>query len=125
MSEERRVTLPWKVLMHDNHRLIPAAKRKGLVQNPEYKARKHAAELVAKRQLRGLPLLTGELWLVAVVYFPDRRKRDAGNYRKLVTDALSGLAYGDDSELAMESWARAYDTKNPRCEVTVIVGPSE
>ena len=35
---------------------------------------------------------------------PDRRKRDAGNYRKLLTDALSGIAYDDDSQLVREVW---------------------
>lgn len=119
MTDIRTITLPWAVLMHDNHRLIPAARRKGLVQNPVYRARKEAAELIAKSQLKGQPLLTGDLWLVAVLYFPDKRKRDAGNYRKLTTDALSGICYGDDAQLAMESWARAYDKLNPRAEVTV------
>jgi Holliday junction resolvase RusA-like endonuclease len=111
------LVFPWSCVLHDNHRFIPARGR--LITSPEYRAKKEMAEVVA---LTALPqrLLVNErdLILVADCWFPDKRKRDAGNYRKLITDAMTGIAYADDAQLVSETWRRAgYDKVNPRIEV--------
>jgi Holliday junction resolvase RusA-like endonuclease len=106
------LTLPWACLLHDNHRLMPVRGR--LITSPQYRKAKEAA------QWKGDPL-AGDVKLHAKLYFPDRRKRDVGNYRKLVTDALKGIAYSDDSQIVSETWDRAgYDKSAPRAEIVVL-----
>ena len=111
------LVFPWSCVMHDNHRLMPARGR--LITSPEYRNKKRHAQMQAAVQWRGQPL-TGDLVIVADCWFPDKRKRDAGNYRKLITDALSGIVYDDDAQLVREVWERAgYDKAEPRIIVTV------
>lgn len=117
-----RVTLvlPWGAVAHDNHRLIPARGR--LIANPTYANAKATAETLLLAQFRAARAkrFAGRVQLVAVAYFPDARKRDAGNYRKLVTDALSGIAYDDDAQLWREVWERGgVDRDRPRVEITL------
>lgn len=114
--------VPWAVVEHDNHRLMPS--RRGtsvrLVTSPSYRRKKQAAERTLMVQWKGRAKLMGPIVLHARCYFPDARKRDAGNYRKLVTDALSGIAYTDDAQLHRETWERAgVDHANPRIELTI------
>jgi Holliday junction resolvase RusA-like endonuclease len=114
------IAFPWRFVLHDNHRFVPARGRKGLVASPEYRT----AKAEATAWLTGLwltrPKLTGEMTLYARCWFPDHRKRDAGNYRKLITDALTGVVYADDSQLVSETWERAgFDKVSPRIEVTL------
>lgn len=111
------ITLPWAVLAADNHRLTPSRGR--LVKSSEYRKRMAIASLM----LRGLwrePIIRGPVRLHARLHFPDRRKRDAGNYRKFLTDCLSGIAYVDDSDVWSETWERAgIDRENPRVELHI------
>jgi Holliday junction resolvase RusA-like endonuclease len=96
---------------------IPARGRRGLTAHPEYRDRKAMARTVAAATWKGAPL-AGDIILVADCLFPDKRCRDAGNYRKLITDALKAIAYADDAQLVSETWRRAgYDKVNPRIEV--------
>lgn len=114
------LTLPWSVVLHDNHRLMPikVGKAVRLITSPAYRTAKHGAERLLKAQWKGQPL-AGDVILTAVVWVPDLRKRDAGNYRKLCTDALSGIAYGDDAQLVSETWRKALDRENPRVDIIV------
>ena len=111
------LVIPWQHVQHDNHRVMPVRGR--LIMSPGYRAAKHAARVILSSQWRAA-MLTGELALHARCWFPDKRKRDAGNYRKLVTDCLTGVAYTDDSQLVSETWERAgFDRENPRIELTL------
>jgi Holliday junction resolvase RusA-like endonuclease len=111
------LVFPWSCVLHDNHRFIPARGRKGLVASPEYRNKKKHAQMHAAYQWKGQPL-TGELVLVADCWFPDKRRRDSGNFRKMIGDALTGIVYADDAQLVSETWRRAgYDKVNPRIEV--------
>jgi Holliday junction resolvase RusA-like endonuclease len=115
------ISLPWSMVLHDNHRLMPIRVGKGvrLSTSPEYRAAKEQAEWEIKRQWR-IPALKGDVILHAKAYFPNKRKRDAGNYRKLITDAMSGICYADDSQLRSETWERAGFTKDEaRIEITL------
>jgi Holliday junction resolvase RusA-like endonuclease len=100
------LVVPWQYVMHDNHRLMPIRMGKGarLITAPAYRDAKAAATLLLIQQWARRERFTGAVALTGTVYMPDRRKRDAGNYRKLLTDALSGIAYDDDSQLVREVW---------------------
>src|SRR4051812_13208226 len=114
------MVLPWVAVMHDNHRFIAIrmGKKARLSSSPEYREKKEVAETLLVAQWHGKAKLEGELTLRAQCYFPDHRKRDSGNYRKLITDSLSGIAYSDDSQLVSETWVRAgIDRENPRIEI--------
>ena len=121
------IVLPWSCVMHDNHRLkpfvLPLKGKPGkytarLVPSDEYKQAKASAEQRIQLQWRRPPL-TGHVQLIAHVFVPDLRKRDAGNYRKLITDALTGVAYDDDAQIADERWIKALDRTNPRVEIVL------
>ncbi len=119
------IVLPWKYLAQCNHRLMPVIRKtpRGmkamLITAPTYRAAKGNAEYAIRQQWKGSPL-SGPIQLVALCYFPDHRKRDASNYIKLVEDALSGIAYKDDSQIHRSVWELAgYDKDNARIEITV------
>jgi Holliday junction resolvase RusA-like endonuclease len=110
------LVFPWSCVLHDNHRLIPARGR--LITSPEYREKKDKAENIALTVLSKRIFGRRDIVLVADCWFPDKRKRDAGNYRKLLTDAMTGIVYADDAQLVSETWRRAgYDKVNPRIEV--------
>lgn len=113
------IVLPWSVVMHDNHRLMPVRTKKAarLITAPDYRKAKVQAEWEIKRQWKGLPI-EGDVVLHAKAFFPNRRRRDCANYRKLVTDAMSEICYADDSQLVCETWELAgFDNKSPRIEI--------
>lgn len=117
-----KVTLPWAAVLHDNHRFIAIRMGRGarLSASPEYREKKAVAETLLCAQWHHTPKMIGNLRLHARCYFPDRRRRDSGNYRKMLTDSLSGIAYTDDSQLISETWERAgIDKENPRIEITI------
>lgn len=79
---------------------------------------KQAYQWEARSQYRGKPL-AGELAVSVRFYFATRRKRDLDNQNKLVLDALSGIAYADDSQIVELTLRRDHDPAKPRIEVTV------
>lgn len=91
--------------------------------SPKYRtAKKQIAQRAAFWWRRSL--MVGDVHLLARFYFPDLRKRDAGNYRKALTDALTGIVYTDDSQLAGEHYLKgALDRITPRVEVLVSATP--
>lgn len=115
------IVIPWAFVAQANHRLMPVVRagRARLITAPEYRQAKESAELSIKRQWKG-SMLSGPLQLVARCYFPDRRKRDAINYSKMLGDAMSGIVYEDDSQVHRETWELAgIDRGNARIEITV------
>ena len=57
--------------------------------------------------------LAVQLWL------GDRRRRDADNAAKTTMDALNGIAWGDDSQVAELTVTRRVDRHRPRAVITV------
>ena len=117
-----KLILPWVCCVRDNRHFIPKmiGRKDRLVSSPEYREKKEQAETLFTAQWHGNEKLKGDLRLHADCYFPDLRKRDAGNYRKMIGDALSGIAYSDDSQLVSETWERkGIDRENPRIEITL------
>lgn len=90
---------------------------KGRVLNKEGREYKQLARMLAMGAR--LPLLRCDVLLEMTVYFPNRRRRDLSNTLKIVEDALKGVAYADDSQVARIVLTRRYDNANPRAEVTV------
>lgn len=117
------LTVPWEFVMHDNHRLMPIKMGKfaRLAIAPKYRDAKAEATKCLIGQWKRTPPLAGYLQITGWVYMPDRRKRDAGNYRKLLTDALSGIAYTDDSQLIREVWELAGYVPKEQARVELLV----
>lgn len=83
------------------------------------KAIKQSYHWEAKSQWRG-EVLGGDVALSVTFYFGTRRKADLDNFNKLWADALTGVVYEDDSQIAELLLKRAYDPKAPRIEITVL-----
>lgn len=84
---------------------------------PEGKALKEQYQWEAKTQWRGKPL-AGDIAISINLFFGTKRKADLDNFNKLSLDALSGILYEDDSQIAELHLCRRYDKKRPRIEVT-------
>lgn len=121
MSGVVRLTLPWDVLAQVNHRLTSRGRGPGLTLSADYRAKKHAAEMLVQAQVRGeRPRFTGPVEMTLRFYEPDRRRRDPSNLLKLVEDALSGTVYDDDHRIHRQAWERAgVDRERPRVEIVV------
>jgi Holliday junction resolvase RusA-like endonuclease len=85
---------------------------------PAGKRLKWEHQLEAHAQCRGKPL-TGDINLSVTLYFGTKRKADWDNFHKLSCDALSGIAYEDDSQIKRATVAMAYDKSRPRIELTL------
>lgn len=121
MGELVRLTLPWDVLAQVNHRLTSRGRGPGLTLSADYRAKKHAAEMLVQAQVRGKrPRFTGPVSMTLRFYEPDRRRRDPSNLLKLVEDAMSGTVYDDDHRIHRQTWERAgVDRERPRVEIVV------
>jgi crossover junction endodeoxyribonuclease RusA len=83
---------------------------------PAGKALKEQYQWEAKAQWKGKPL-EGDIEVSITLYFGTRRKADLDNFNKLSLDALTGIAYLDDSQIAKLTIERGYDKARPRLEV--------
>jgi crossover junction endodeoxyribonuclease RusA len=79
----------------------------------------------ARAQWRGKPL-EGDIAVDITVYFGTKRKADLDNFNKLSLDALTGIVWQDDSQIADLRLRRGYDKQRPRIElaVTSLTGAS-
>jgi Holliday junction resolvase RusA-like endonuclease len=84
----------------------------------EGKAIKEAYQWEAKSQWKGKPL-EGDVSLSITLYFGTKRRADLDNFNKLSLDALTGIAYLDDSQIAKLTIERGYDRSSPRIEIVV------
>ncbi len=89
----------------------------------EGKALKEAYQWEARAQWKGKPL-AGDIDVSMTLYFGTKRKADLDNFNKLSLDALTGIAYLDDSQIAKLTIARAYDKAHPRIEMTIKDNPA-
>jgi Holliday junction resolvase RusA-like endonuclease len=113
------IVLPWSTLHSSNgmFRLVG----KG------YRAALGAARDEADKQLADYshPVFgEGMVAVRLVLYVPDKRRRDAPNYLKLICDALGGIVYADDSQGIAGSWRVWLDCDHPRAEVTITQDPT-
>jgi Holliday junction resolvase RusA-like endonuclease len=84
----------------------------------EGKALKEQYQWEAKSQWKGKPL-EGDIEVSITLYFGTKRRADLDNFNKLSLDALTGIAYLDDSQIAKLTIERGYDKVRPRIEMTV------
>lgn len=88
------------------------------VVSTEARAYKRGAALAALAQ--GVrPILDGEVAVVMRV-FRRTRRGDLDNRLKVLLDALRGIAYRDDSQVARLEAIQSEDAKNPRVEVEIF-----
>jgi Holliday junction resolvase RusA-like endonuclease len=73
-----------------------------------------------KAQWRQPPLKV-ELAVSVRFFFGTKRKADLDNFNKLWQDALSGIVYDDDSQIAELHLYRDYDKAKPG--IQVCIGP--
>jgi Holliday junction resolvase RusA-like endonuclease len=85
---------------------------------PAGKALKEQYQWEAKAQWKGKPL-EGDIEVSVTLYFGTKRKADLDNFNKLSLDALTGIAYEDDSQIAKLTIERGYDKARPRIEISV------
>jgi Holliday junction resolvase RusA-like endonuclease len=85
---------------------------------PDKKALKEQYQWEARSQWNGKPL-DGDVEVSITLYFGTKRRADLDNFNKLSLDALTGIAYLDDSQIAKLSIERGYDKARPRIEVAV------
>ena len=71
----------------------------------EGKALKEAYQWEARAQWKGKPL-EGDIDVSITLYFGSKRKADLDNFNKLSLDALTGVAYSDDSQISTLTIAR-------------------
>jgi Holliday junction resolvase RusA-like endonuclease len=83
----------------------------------EGKALKERYQWEARSQWNGKPL-DGDVALSITLYFGTKRRSDIDNFNKLSLDALTGIVYEDDSQIAELTVKRAYDKARPRIEIT-------
>jgi Holliday junction resolvase RusA-like endonuclease len=60
--------------------------------------------------------MDGDVSLRCVVYFKDRR-RDLDNVLKPLLDALNGIVYRDDRQVAHLEFTKRFDVRRPRVEL--------
>lgn len=111
------ITLPWKVLVPDNarHGLMKGR----ILLTAKYRDALSAASILALMQWRA-PALKTSVSLSVTLYEPDKRRRDIGNYVKLIADCLTRVAFVDDSQIDdLRLMRGALDRANPRAEIRV------
>ena len=62
------------------------------------RAAKESSAWEARRQYKG-ELITTPLSVEITFYFADNRRRDVDNWIKVILDPLTGIVWGDDSQI--------------------------
>lgn len=100
----------------------PRVYRNGGVGEDPRATRHKQATIMAARRAR-LPLLSGEVELVVAYYRATTRRCDWDNLAKLTCDALTGIAWQDDSQIVSVQVLKCVDRKRPRTEVAIRAWP--
>lgn len=112
------ITLPWSVLVADNQR--HGLSRGRILLTSKYRNALVGASTLARVQWKQ-PAHKTSVAVTITLYEPDKRRRDIGNYTKLIADALTRIAFVDDSQIdRLELRRGALDRVNPRAEVQVL-----
>jgi crossover junction endodeoxyribonuclease RusA len=118
MEEAVSLTVPLPPSVNSYWRSVPAtrSRRARVLISEEGRRFKARCQLVAQAQCR--KPLAGSAAVRAVVYFRDHR-RDLDNVLKPLLDALQGIAYANDRQIAHLDFTKALDPKNPRIEMEI------
>jgi Holliday junction resolvase RusA-like endonuclease len=93
--------------------------RQRLVEEISNGGTQRASEDLGSEEPWRQALLTGDISVSITLYFGTKRRADLDNFNKLSLDALSGIVYEDDSQIAELHLKRAYDKARPRIEVDI------
>ena len=74
---------------------------------------------VAKINMMGKDLFTGNISVELQFFLPDKRRKDWDNLAKNVMDAMNGIVYKDDSQVTMATIEKAYDKNEPGVYVLI------
>lgn len=85
----------------------------------EGKAIKQTYQWEAKSQWKKEPI-KGDIEVRINFFFETKRRRDLDNQNKLILDALTGIVWEDDSQIAHLCLIRNYDKNNPRIELQAM-----
>lgn len=96
----------------------PRVYRNGGVGEDPRATRHKQATIMAARRAR-LPLLQGEVELVVAYYRATTRRCDWDNLAKLTCDALTGIAWRDDTQIVSVHVLKCLDRVRPRTEVSI------
>lgn len=112
-GETLRLTIPGPPVGKGRPRMT----RRGHAFTPE---KTRSGEDIVKRLARGAGFqpLAGRL-AVRVHFYCDTVRGDVDNFVKLVTDALNGIAYEDDSQIDVITARREFDWERPRTELEI------
>lgn len=122
-----RNIFPWAVLKQANNRLSAIAffdkiKKRWtarMLLSADYRAAKESATNLARTQTK-VPPMEGPVAVRILFYEPDRRRRDPSNLQKLIEDALTTVAYVDDSQIYDMHWTRMGISKElPRAVIEI------
>lgn len=84
-----------------------------------YRETKEALQWEVQSQHKGEPQ-EGDVTLNIMFYYGDKRKRDIDAYLKILLDAMSGIVYGDDSQVTEMHLFKEVDIANPRTVIQVL-----
>ena len=105
-------------------RIVPWKRAQRSASGHTYTAADRAAYrrvVQAAARAAGVPLLAGAVSLDVRVYVPDARRWDWDNGGKIISDAINGIAYLDDSQIR-DGRVRSYpvDARGPIVVVEVL-----
>lgn len=94
---------------------VPSRATKDFYTEAGWLARKWMADTGWK------PTERTKLYLRYWIYWPDRRRRDAGNVEKVLTDSLKGILFDDDQYVLPQAMDYQVDRDKPRVEIELHV----
>lgn len=119
-SKSGGLVLPWQPHSKKRPRISRGGARTH--QDPADKlAEQHTRQYAQEEmEVRGLPLLTGNVHLVVRFYRQTRQVVDLDNLVKHLTDSLNGVAYTDDQQITSLDARLDLDREYPRTIFCVL-----
>ncbi len=111
------ITLPWSALQTGNRFF-------GLASKAYRFAKEKAVRLIGEQVQYPRPAFLTPVELTVTLYMPNEQRRDILNYAKLIADALTGIAYRDDSLIHAAHFVRCIDVDHPRAVISVTLAPA-
>ena len=118
-----RLVLPIPPNKNHSHRQVDVSSRLRRIRSADTRQFVRDAQWLAIQWMREtgwrMPETGEKVILRYWVWWPDARRRDAGNLIDVLADALEGILYPDDRWLLPRAMDYAVDRDRPRVEVEV------